>query len=319
MRLVLTCLVGAVLAFAAPSFAASKADPHRTLQQRDQALFAAGWRLVTGNAPFCDRTAPAIGLLLHDLQSYPNPAAARAALGVTGDIAVQAVAAGSPAAMRNVPVGASLAVVGRADVATAFPITEPRWQRVREVELAIEQDLARQGMVELVWHGPDGGGEFARLRPVTACPTRFEVSGIGQRAVADGERVVFGDAFPGFGWPEDQFASAVAHELAHNLLGHRIWLDRVGRSRARIRLTEEEADRLAPWLLANAGYEPAAAVVFMRKWGPSHDGGLLRKRTHAGWDERADMIAAELSLIEAARAASGKADWRRYFRRTTGH
>lgn len=318
MRLALAGLAGALLALAAPVLATPKSDPFRALQYRDQRLFAVGWRLVTGNAPFCDRTAPAIGMLLHDLQSYPDPAAARLAYGVTGDIAVQAVAAGSPAAQREVPVNASLTVIGQSDIAQAFPLTEPRWKRLREIEQRIEQDLARQGMVELEWHHADRGGELAQIRPVTACATRFEVSDIGQRAVADGERVVIGDRFPGFGWPEDQFASAVAHELAHNLLGHRAWLDRVGRRRAKVRLTEEEADRLAPWLLANAGYDPAAAVAFMRRWGPSHDGGLFRKRTHAGWDERTEMIAAELPLIEAARAVSGKADWQRQFRRTTG-
>jgi hypothetical protein len=130
--------------------------------------------------------------------------------------------------------------------------------------------------------------------------------------------VVFGDRFPGFDWPEDEFAAAVAHELAHNLLRHRAWLDLRGRSRANIRLTEDEADRLVPWLMVNAGYDPGAAVRFLRRWGPGHDGGLFRKRTHSGWDERAAAIAAESPLIEAARDASGKADWRRQFRRTTG-
>lgn len=306
------------LTLADPLLAQLLADPYRTLQQRDQTLFAVGWRLVTGNAEFCDRTVPAVGILLHDLHAYPDPAAARIAYGVRGDIAVQSVAPGSPAAQGNVTVGASLTEIGRIRVAQAFPATRPRWQRLRAVDTAIERDLARYGMVDLAWDNPAGGASFARLRPVPACPSRFEVSGIGARAAADGERVVFGDAFPGFGWPEDQFASAVAHELAHNLLGHAAWLDRVGRSRANIRLTEEEADRLAPWLLANAGYDPAAAVAFMRAWGPRHDGGLLRKRTHAGWDERAAIIAAEVSLVEAARTASGRADWRRGFRRTTG-
>jgi hypothetical protein len=318
MRLALAALAGALLALAGPSLAASKPDPYRALQQRDQKLFAVGWRLVTGNAQFCDHTVPAIGILLHDLQSYPDPAAARADYGATGDISVQAVAAGSPAAQRKVPVGASLTVIGRSDTAAAFPMTEPRWQRLRTIEQAIEQDLTRQGMIELAWDEPGGAFAFARIPSVPACATRFEVSGIGERAAADGARVVFGDAFPGFGWPDDQFASAVAHELAHNLLGHRAWLDRVGRSRAKVRMTEEEADRLAPWLLANAAYDPAAAVAFMRAWGPRHDGGLFRKRTHSGWDERAAAIAAELPLIERARDANGKADWRRKFRRTTG-
>ena len=80
----------------------------------------------------------------------------------------------------------------------------------------------------------------------------------------------------------------------------------------------QEADRLTPWLMANGGYEPAAAVRFMRRWGPQHDGGLLRKRTHAGWDERAEAIAAELPLIARSMGDFAAANWPQRFRRGTG-
>ena len=81
-------------------------------------------------------------------------------------------------------------------------------------------------------------------------------------------------------------------------------------------MTEREADRLMPWLLANAGYDPAAALRFMERWGPHHDGGIFRKRTHDGWDERADAIAAEVAIVSTEMAASGSADWRKLFQRT---
>lgn len=281
-------------------------------------LFRAGWRLTTGNAPFCARTIPAIGALLLDTTTYPDPAAARAAFGLQGDIAVQAVATGSPAAHRQLPVGASLTRLNNRELAADFPPAQPAWKRLMAITAALEQALQRDREVEVAWQEPDGAFAFARIGSVPACASRFEVTGIGDRAAADGERVLFGDRFPGFDWPEEEFAAAVAHELAHNLLGHRAWLDRHGRSRSNIRRTEHEADRLAPWLLANAGYDPAAAVRLMRRWGPEHGGGLFRKRTHAGWDERADMMAAELPQVERARANADKADWSRYFRRDTG-
>ncbi|MCL4672804.1 MAG: hypothetical protein KJZ64_07675 [Sphingomonadaceae bacterium] len=316
----LAMLAGVMLGWGALAQAESDPRaPYLELQRRDQILFEAGWRLATGNALFCDRSAPSIGALLSDALTYPEPAAARAALGLRGDIVVQAVAKGSPAAHRHLPVGAALTVLDDRDIAAAFPPTEPRWQRLAAVNTALERALARDNVVELAWDEPDGAFAFARIRAVPACAVRFEVSGIGTRAVADGNRVVFGDRFPGFDWPEDEFAAAVAHELAHNLLGHREWLDRAGRSRTNVRFTEDEADRLAPWLLANAGYDPAAAVRLMQRWGPDHDGGLLRKRTHAGWKDRAEAIADELPLVTSALAAgSGKADWRSGFRRSTG-
>ncbi len=84
-----------------------------------------------------------------------------------------------------------------------------------------------------------------------------------------------------------------------------------------MRLTEREADRLMPWLLANAGHEPEAAARFMERWGPRHGGGLFRKRTHEGWDERTDAIRAEVAKVMVLLASEGKADWARHFQRET--
>ena len=70
-----------------------------------------------------------------------------------------------------------------------------------------------------------------------------------------------------------------------------------------------------PWLLANAGYDPAAAVTFMTRWGSRHDAGILMIRDHDGWDERAEFIAAELPLVADLVAREGRADWTAHFRR----
>lgn len=313
-----------MLALAVPAAAPAQSQglphvraPYLELQQRDQKLFAAGWRLITGNAAFCSRVAPVLGVLFQDLMTYPDPSAARTALGVQGDVTVQAVAAGSPAEHGGMATGSALAAINGQALAGWFVSAEPRWQRLNDIEAVLTALLARDGVAQLTWIEPDGTLVTRRMTGAPACATRFEVTGIGQRAVADGERVVFGDRFPGFAWPEEEFAAAVAHELAHNLLRHRVWLDTNGRSRTNVRLTEQEADRLTPWLMANAGYDPASAVRFMRRWGPQHDGGIFRRRTHAGWDERADVIAAELPMVERLRAQRGTADWPRLFRRDT--
>jgi len=157
----------------------------------------------------------------------------------------------------------------------------------------------------------------ANIVGVPACPSRFELLDSGGRAAADGKRVVIGRKFSGFGLAEDELAAAVAHEFAHNLLAHRAWLKGAGRNSRNIRLTEREADRLMPWLLANAGYDPRAATRFFRKWGPFRDGWIFRAPTHDGWDERAAAVAAEVPKIAALTAAGGAADWRARFERTT--
>ena len=130
--------------------------------------------------------------------------------------------------------------------------------------------------------------------------------------------MIFGEDFVGFTFPEEELAAVIAHELSHNLLAHRAWLDAHGRKRKHVRASEREADRLMPWLLANAGYEPEAALRFMERWGPNHSAGIFRARTHEGWDERAEHIAAEIKRVKSHRAPDGSADWKTHFRRELG-
>ncbi len=282
------------------------------LQARDTRLFAAGWRLVTGNAAFCDSAAPAIGLLLHDAASYSEPAQVRSELDLTGDIGVQAVAPGSPAALAGIVANDTLHSLDRLVLEEAFPRSDPEWQRLVDIKDRLDSALA-EGPVALAWVRPGAAPAQASIAGIPACASRFEVLASGARAVADGSRVLLGRDFPGFAYPEDEFAAGVAHELAHNLLRHRALLEPLGRPRSLVRLTERDADRLMPWLLANAGYDPHAAARFMSRWGPRHGGGLLRSRTHDGWDERVEFIETEIAQVERLIAEQGSADWSRHF------
>jgi hypothetical protein len=281
-------------------------------QEADQRLQDVGWAMIRGNAEFCERVVPSIGLQLQDLASYGSPEIARAALGLAGDFAVETAARGSPAALtgefaRN----REIVALERADP-NEWPSDERKdWRRLKRAHDHLDAMLAEHGGITVRF--ADGGE--ARVTPVDACASRFELMGDGRRAVADGDRVVIGMEFPAFSYEEEVFAGVVAHELAHNFLAHSEWLDRNRRKRTNVRLTEREADRLMPWLLANAGYEPEAAIRFMTSWGRKHDGGLFRARTHDGWDERAEFIAAEVPLVRELMAREGKADWSVHFRR----
>jgi hypothetical protein len=324
----LVCAGAAAAAQSPPQAAASAAEkspgPLEKLQQLEQRMFAAGWRLAAGNAPFCESATLSLGLLLHDAQSYDEPDAVRRVFGLSGDIGVQAVAPGSPAEAAGLRPNFVLIEAAAALLARDFPsaqITgEPRWQRMVQINDRIESYVAHNGAALLRWQEAssqmgDQPIKGALVPGVPACPSRFEVHGGHGRALADGKRVILGSKFPGFDYPEAELAAAIAHELAHNVLGHHQLrnLPRAERPRNIIRLTERDADRMMPWLLANAGYDPKAAVRFMERWGPRHGGGLFRKRSHDGWDERAAMIAAETELVEKALEAEGKADWRRLF------
>jgi hypothetical protein len=281
-------------------------------QDADQRLQDVGWRLAAANAPFCPRVVPSIGLQLQDMASYGAPAIARAALGLAGDFAVQTAARGSPAALSGAFTrNREVVRLERIDP-NQWPSARPMdWERLARAHDHVEAMLAEHGGIAIAF--ADGGE--ARVRPVPVCATRFELMGEGTRAVADGARVVMGIHSPNFGFAEPLFAGAVAHELAHNVLGHDAWLDRNGRSDRNVRRIEREADRLIPWLLANAGYDPADATRFMIQWGKANDAGLKLRRTHDGWDERAALIAAEVPLVAAHMAREGRADWAKHFRR----
>ncbi len=289
---------------------ASEREAIAAYQQYDQRLQDVGWRLVTGNAEFCDDAIPSVGLQLQDIRSYGGPDIARAALGLTGDFAVQTAAEGSPASgLSHIAPNIEVAAVGGEDL-NQWPAEQRMdWERLVRAHDLIDQQLVERGALELQF----ADGSMHTVEPVLVCPTRFEIMGNSRRAVADGKRVVIGIEFPGFQYDEPLFAAVVAHELAHNVLKHRAWLDTYKRKRRNVRVTEREADRLMPWLLANAGYDPRAAVEFMTKWGPSYDGGLFRGRTHDGWDERAEFILKEVAGVEQLMARYGKADWSQHF------
>ncbi len=281
-------------------------------QDANQRLQDAGWRLARANAAFCPKTIPAIGLQLHDMASYGAPDIARKALGLTGDFAVQSAAAGSPAALTGGFVrNREIVALERFDP-NDWPATPPfDWKRVTRAQDHLDAMLAQHGGITIAF----ADGSTARVAAVEVCASRFDLYAGESNAFADGARVIFGSGSPAFAYDEPVFAALVAHELAHNVLGHDAWLDRNGRRDRNVRRIEREADRLVPWLLANAGYDPAAGEAFMRQWGRKHDSGLKLRRTHDGWDERAAAMAAEVPQVRTLLASDGKADWTRHFRR----
>lgn len=313
-----TALLAAALAAIPLSPATAQDDALRQFQGLEAQLYFAGYRLALANAPFCDDTVPASGFAIHDAASYGRSDLVRSALGLRGDIGVQAVVEGSPADLAGLKQDDTIIAIGDRMVETTWPPTEEGWQRNVALLAAIAKE-GEDGTLDLLVARP--GSDLIRMAIPTApaCASRFEVLDSSDEAWADGKRVAMGRKWPPFSYgDEDAFAASVAHELAHNLLGHLATFAETGRKRRLTRLSERDADRIMPWLLWNAGYDPQGAVRWMERWGPRHGGGLLRKRTHDGWDERVEFIEAEIATLEALvaqhRWTPGEADWRNYFR-----
>lgn len=281
-------------------------------QQRHQQLQDIGWRLVSGNARYCDDAKLSIGLTLQDMAGFGSPGEARSAIGLERDFAVETAAADSPAGLAGLRPNQEVTAIAGHDP-NRWPAKDRLdWKRLTRAHDLIDAELATDGAVELSLGHVQSPLVIAG-KPT--CATRFELASNDKGAKAEGARVVIGEDFVGFTYPDEELAAAIAHELAHNLLRHRAWLNEHGRKRRNIRLTEREADRLMPWLLANGGYDADAAARFMRRWGPRHDGGIFRARTHDGWDERLEAISAEADLVKARMREFAAADWKLHFRR----
>lgn len=311
---------GLLLALAPAAFAAPDRTPADTasgdaaafhgMVALDTRMQSVGWRLARANARWCPKLAPSVGLLVQDLQSWHEPDAARAAFAVGPEtqVVVGAVAAGSPAAEAGLHPGQPLRTIADTVLAIDLPPAAPGTYARQIALLDLLEDSLRRNSWVAVGIDTAKAGRFVRLSAEKVCASRFEIASGGNRAQADGNRVVVSDRIAAELADDDQFAFVVAHELAHNVLGHVAWLKQQGRGWGRVRRTEREADRLAVWLMANAGYDTGGAARFMRGWARQHDVGFLDP-THDAWDERLAGVEAEIALIAASGARSAGYDW----------
>jgi hypothetical protein len=308
-------LSGCVTANAADeeSFA-RQSHPVLEFQNKEDRLYQIGYRLGVSNARYCARRQPTLGLLIHDARAYAAVDKVRSVLGLSGDIGIQSVAKGSSADLAGLKQNDILLAIDGVEIDQFSSSDKPAWYRATALRKLIDQS-ALDGNVSLTSRSAEGAVLIADISAVDSCASVFELISGDDGAAADGTRVLVGENFPGFAYADDELAAILAHEMAHNLLGHIPFLKKLGNGDGRARNSERDADRLMPWLLANAGYDPEAAVRMMRRYGPRYGGGLLRRRTHDGWDERVVLISEEVekvrSLSEDTRGVS--VDWQMYF------
>ena len=267
----------------------------RGLLQQDTAVATIGYRLATANVDLCiDRMAES-GMLIETIGQYGAAfrAAAVRELGLTDRPTIALVVQGSPAERAGLRRGDVLIDADGTPFVPAPPKSDDgRFAPVEAAMTTLDAALS-DGRVRLtVMRGSDR--LTIDLTGIAACKARFQlVPGNDADAVANGTWVQLSTRMAGFATSADELAAILAHELAHNALGHRKAAARVQRQQ------ELDADRLMPYLMARAGFDPGAAVALWRRFLAKRLGGLFPSATHPPWTERLRAVETERARIAA--------------------
>lgn len=330
LRCLLPLLVTMFAVPSAPTWAKGPADQSieseavlglKALQILDQRAHGIGYRLVSANAAFCRETVPHLGILLHDLNQYGNKDAARRAHGFASNIAINAVALGSPAEVAGLLVGDNLIAIEEKLLENIvvddelFADEKPEYRRIAAIKTML-LDAAADGSAKISIMR-DGTGQEIVLTSTQTCASQFQIQVSKKReASADGKIVSISSALAEYVLTDDELAAIAAHELAHNLLKHRDRLNaqnvnrgffgQFGKSAGRIKAIEIEADRLSVWLMANAGYDPQAAIRFWTRYGKQHGKGIFSASTHYRWKKRVKLFEEEIAKMAKMEAIEGR-------------
>ncbi len=295
----MSVLVSALLAVAALAAPAPEIEAYRALIEQDLRLATVGYRLAAANAGFCTRKERNPGWVLHDEQQYPDRKIAVAAFGFRQPVSIAATVAGGPAAKAGMKSGDGLVSIngavwnwGNSSITTASS------RRLETVIDAIDGVLSVAGAASIGADTATGIRVF-KLDAPAICASLFWVDvRDAVDAGADGEKVRITSGMMQYVPDEAELAAVVAHEFAHNILGHRARLRAIRRGKTKaILATEIEADRLSVWLMANAGYDPAAALRFAERYGRDFGLGIFSDGTHPGWKYRVRVMQAEIDLM----------------------
>ncbi|MDZ7588488.1 MAG: M48 family metallopeptidase [Parasphingorhabdus sp.] len=291
---------------------------YRALQTLDGRVYSVGYRLLSANSRWCRNVSPSAGLLIQDAYQYGEPGAAQAALESDGALAVIAVAPGSSADGVGLKPGDTILRIGARsvdEIAGPMPAARPTEQRKAAVDTALAKALDAGSAALSISRA--GTAIRATLVPQAICASQLQVDpSEALSASADGDIVTISSAMVEYAAESDELAAVLAHEISHNLLGHRARLDQAGVDRSffgqfgnsakRIRATEEEADRLSVWLMANAGYDPVAAIRFWTRFGKEHGKGIFSASTHNRWKKRVTQMQAEIDAIAKSPITEGQ-------------
>ena len=287
------------------------------LTDLDQRVARVAWRLSEANAALCPVVRQSAGWALHSARQYSLALRPHAIgrFGLRGDLpGVLAAPSGSPAAEAGLRTGDLLVAVGGVPLRVGDARAEASWEGLAANVRIVDDALADGSTTFTVERGPETLEVV--VEPRRACGYEVQLNPSDElNARADGRRLFISTALAGFAQSDDELALILGHELAHHVLRHRHWNDAGGAARQTNDDAwggdggeggaEQQADRVGLYLLARAGFDPAVAAPFWRRFGESNWRVRFPQIGHASAGSRARALEEVQREIEAKRRVGG--------------
>jgi peptidase M48-like protein len=283
----------------------------RTLGASQMHLASIGYRIAAANARSCARPDMLTGMILHDLTQYDpsvRPAVSRA-FSLDGGYGVLQLVPGSAAQRAGIQIDDEILAVGGRWVADLSAVQRPgkSSRRVGQFSELLSASL-QHGATDLLVRR-NGRQLTLRLHGQAGCGGDVTLANSATlNAWSDGRHVVVSSAMAQMARSDDELAFVIAHEMAHNSLGHagssagdaRGLFGLLGLGAARIKRMEIDADSYAVALMSAGGYAPEAGISFLQNarrrlwWSVSLD--------HPGFGRRMQIVGAAIARLPSRNA-----------------
>ena len=307
-----------LLAFGASSAGATGSMSICEVGAQETRLESIAYRIATSNVAMCSKVEMLSGLIVHDLSQYPLSArgAVSQAFSLGSGIGVLGIVSGSGADVAGLRIDDEILAVGTVSVEdpSVWQQTPTGYNRIDAFHAQIS-DALRRGPVTLTILR-QGRVQRVTISGKPGCGGWVKYVDSGRLdAWSDGRHVVINRGVVDMGEEDDEIAFVIAHEMAHNILGH----SGPGKAQARAlfghlfkteapKNIETQADTAAVTLMRVAGFRPEGGVRFLQTaqrrlwWAISLDhpsfGSRIRSVTSAIAHDRA-LAAATERLVHA--------------------
>lgn len=271
----------------------------RAFAEQQMHIATIGYRLNAANANRCAQPHMLTGMLLHDLSQYDSavrPAVSQA-FSLGSGFGIIQIVPGSAAERAGLHIDDEIIAVRGVSIEDPAAVARSgKSYRRMERFAAFLQSSLQSGATELLIRR-NGAVSRVMIQGEAGCGGELSLLNSNeQNAWSDGSHVAVTTGMLRLAHSDDEVAFVVAHEMAHNMLGH---------SRSSVaqifggRRSEIDADQMAVGLMTYAGYRAESGISFLeaarRKfwWSISLD--------HPGFGSRIRAVTAAIDALPTSR------------------